>query len=92
MDGHLPTLGWSPTNLRMFTISPRMVSHQKEMYYKLQIWHINITYCHAGWSPTNPRMVTHQKEMYYKLQIWHLNITYKTTTRLQLPCIVTYHP
>ena len=44
MDGHLPTLGWSPTNIRMFIISPRMVTHQKKMNYKLQFWHLNITY------------------------------------------------
>ena len=44
MDGHLPNLGWLPTNLRMFTTSPRMVTHQKEMYYRLQIGHLNITY------------------------------------------------
>ena len=34
MDGHLPTLGWSPTN-------PRMVTQQKE-YYRLGILHLDL--------------------------------------------------
>ena len=36
MDGHLPSLGWSSTN-------PRMVTHQKEVYYRLGIWHLDLT-------------------------------------------------
>ena len=60
MDGHLPTLGWSPTNLRRFTTSPRMVTHQKEMYYKLQIWYLNITYKTTTRLHLPCRMVTHQ--------------------------------
>ena len=36
MDGHLPSLGWSPIN-------PRMVTHQKEVYYRLGIWHLDLT-------------------------------------------------
>ena len=32
MDGYLPFIGWSPTN-------PRMVTNQKEVYYRLEIWH-----------------------------------------------------
>ena len=36
MDSQLPSLGWSPTN-------PRMVIHQKEVYYRLGIWHIHFT-------------------------------------------------
>ena len=59
-----------------------MVTNQKEMYYKLQIEQLNITYktnqvataMHShlsslGWSPTNPKMVTHQKKVYYRLII-----------------------
>ena len=37
MDGHLPSLGWSPTN-------PRMVTHQKEVYYIVGIWHLEFTH------------------------------------------------
>ena len=57
MDDHLPYLGWSPTN-------PRMVTHQKVVYYRLRIWHIDLN-CKIyfttaidshppsqGWSPT----------------------------------------
>ena len=36
MDGHLPFLGWLPTN-------PRMVTHHKEVNYKLRIWHSHLT-------------------------------------------------
>ena len=35
MDGHLPYLGWSPTN-------PRMVTHQKEVHYRLGIWYLDL--------------------------------------------------
>ena len=62
--------GWSHTN-------PRMVTHQKEVYYRHGIWHLNLTQLTKqepgnnfhGWSPTIPRMVTHQKEVYYRLGI-----------------------
>ena len=37
MDGHLPSLGWSPTN-------PWMVTHRKEVYYRHEIWHLNLTH------------------------------------------------
>ena len=37
MDGHLPSLGWSPTNLRMLI-------NQKEVYYRYGIWHLNLTH------------------------------------------------
>ena len=97
-DGHPPTLGWSPTRRKCTT------DFKFGTYTLLTKMRLGEN-CH-GWSPTNPRisptnprmfttsprMVTHQKEMYYKLQIGHLNITYKTTTRLQLPCLVTYYP
>ena len=36
-DGHPPTQGWSPTN-------PRMVTHQKELLYTLEIRHLDITH------------------------------------------------
>ena len=58
-NGHLPSLGWSPTN-------PRMVTLQKEVYYRLGIWHLDLTHklrpgdnCQS-WSPAIPRMVTNQ--------------------------------
>ena len=58
MDGHLPSIGWLPTN-------PRMVTHQKEVYYRHGIRHLNFTKQKPGnkfhgWSPTIPKMVTHQ--------------------------------
>ena len=37
MDGHLPSLGWSLTN-------QRMVTYQKEVYYRLGIWHLDFTH------------------------------------------------
>ena len=37
IDCHLPCLGLSPTN-------PRMVTHQKEAYYRHGIWQIHITH------------------------------------------------
>ena len=37
MDGNLPSLGWSPTN-------SRMVTHQKEVYYIVEIWHLEFTH------------------------------------------------
>ena len=50
MDGHLPSLGWSPTN-------PRMVNNQKEVYYKLGIWHLDLT--HKKKAIQLPWMVTY---------------------------------
>ena len=35
--GHLPSLGWSPTN-------PRMVTHQKYIYKRLGIWNLDFTH------------------------------------------------
>ena len=37
MDGYLPYLGWSPT-------IPCMVNYQKEVYYRLRIWLIDLTH------------------------------------------------
>ena len=37
MDGHLSILGWTYTN-------PRIVTHQKEVNYRLRIWHLDLTY------------------------------------------------
>ena len=63
-DGHLPSLKWLPTNLRM-------VIHQKEVCYKLGIWLLDLTHKNKTrpgdncqeWSPTIPRMVTpHPKD------------------------------
>ena len=36
MDDPLPSLGWSPTN-------QRRVNHQKKVYYRLEIWHLDLT-------------------------------------------------
>ena len=84
-DGHLPSLGWSPTNLKL-------VTHQKELWYILGIWHyilqarnlalrlnsqneVQVTTARnghlssRGWSPFNPSMVTYHKDIYYRLGI-----------------------
>ena len=65
MDSHLPSIGWSPTNIRM-------IKPQKEVYYRLTIWQLHFnkktntstaTDGHLpsiGWSPTLQRMGTHQ--------------------------------
>ena len=50
MDGHLPSTGWSPTN-------PRMVTHQKEVKYRLRIRHLDLTHkpktrCMLSWMIT----------------------------------------
>ena len=37
MDGHLPSLGWSPTN-------PSMANHQEEVYYILGILDLDLTH------------------------------------------------
>merc|ERR1711867_59076 len=67
---------WSPTNPRMVTNHPKdghppFKIYQKEVYYRLEIWHLALTHkikarCSAdgqppspGWSPTIQRMVTH---------------------------------
>ena len=90
MDGHPQSLRGSPTN-------PRMVTNQKEVYYRHKIWHLNLTKFTKrkpgnnfhGWSPTiprmvthQPRMVTHQKEVYYSLGILDLDLTHKTNLRI----------
>ena len=49
-----------------------MVTHQKEVYYHLGIWDLDLTHNCQEWSPTIPRMVTHKKEVYYRHAIWHL--------------------
>ena len=58
MDGHLSSHGWSLSN-------PRMVTHQKEVYYRLEMQLLDLTQKlttgdnYQGWTPTIPRMVTH---------------------------------
>ena len=37
-DGHPPSLGWSPTNPRTW-----LVTHQKEVYYRLGIWYFDLS-------------------------------------------------
>ena len=70
MDGHLSSLGWSPT-------SQRIVTHQKEVNRRLEIWHLPLTHktntrwqlwwivtyhsrnghpLSKGWSPTNQNL------------------------------------
>ena len=80
MDGDIPSLRGSPTNPRMVTNQPKDGPLNKEVYYRLGIWHLHITpnetdmdghLSSLAWSPTNPRMVTHQKEVHNKLVIWH---------------------
>ena len=55
MDGHPPSLGWSPSNQRMVTYqkevdiprtttNPRMVTHLKEVYYRLRILNLDLTH------------------------------------------------
>ena len=39
MDGHLPYLGWSPTNPRMVTHQKEVFTNQKEVCYG--IWHLD---------------------------------------------------
>ena len=73
----LPSLGWSPINLKMVTL-------HKEVCYRLGIWHLDLTYKirtrwqlpgrnghvpYLGWSTINLKMVTYQKEVYYRLGI-----------------------
>ena len=36
-NGHLPSLAWSPTN-------PRMITLRKDVYYRLRIWHLDLTH------------------------------------------------
>ena len=44
MDGHLPSLGWSPTNLRMVTHLKEVFTHQRGACYRLEIWHLGLTH------------------------------------------------
>ena len=59
MDGHPTTNGWSPTN-------PRMVTHQKEVYYRLGnntlLTKLTPGDNHYGRSPTIPWRVSCQHE------------------------------
>ena len=62
LQGHLLSLGGSPTNPRIVTKGGHP---NKEGYYRLGIWHLQNTVvppddiCH-GWSPTIFRKVSHQ--------------------------------
>ena len=63
MHSHLSSLGWSPTN-------PRMVTHQKEVYYRLGIWQLNFT-CKKNTCWQLPWMVTyHPLEGYPPTMGW----------------------
>ena len=81
MDGHLPFLGWS-------SINPGMVTHQKDVNYRLRLYHFELTKlipsnnCH-GWSPTIPRMVDHQPNDGHppEQQEPHLNFLGRSSTR-----------
>ena len=39
-NGHLSSRVWSPTNLRM-------VTHQKDVYCRLGIWHLDLEVCYG---------------------------------------------
>ena len=54
MDGHLLSLGLSPTN-------PWMVTHQKEVHYRLGTLFTKLTPGddYNGWSPTIPSLAPH---------------------------------
>ena len=71
-----------------------MVTHQKEVYYRHGIWHLNLTKLtkrkpgvnFQGWSPTIPRMVTHQPNDGHPtegsvLQTWYLALKLKLKTK-----------
>ena len=70
VNGHPPIQRWSLTNSRMVT------HHQKEVYYRIEIWPLEQHQVKAamdghllslGLVPMNPRMVTHQKVAYYRV-------------------------
>ena len=96
MNDHLPSLGWSPTN-------PRMVTNQKEVYYKLGIWHLDLT--HKKKAIQLPWMVTyHPKDVHPQpkdghppeesvVQTWNLAIRFNSQNESQVSTwMVTYHP
>ena len=96
MNDHLPSLGWSPTN-------PRMVNNQKEVYYKLGIWHLDLT--HKKKAIQLPWMVTyHPKDVHPQpkdghppeesvVQTWNLAIRFNSQNESQVSTwMVTYHP
>ena len=72
IDGHLSLLGWSPTN-------PRMVTHQKEVYYRHGIWQLHITHkTNTRWQL--PWMVPyHSCEGHPQTQGWSATIRKRTT-------------
>ena len=53
MDGQPPSQGWSPTIPRMVTHNskdghPPSKIFQKEEYYRLEIWHLDLTLSRTG--------------------------------------------
>ena len=78
-EGHPSTQRWSPTN-------PRMVTHQKEVYYRLGMCIYTflskltlVDNCH-GWSPTIHRMVPHRPKDGHPLT-WRWSPTRRKCTR-----------
>ena len=63
MDGHPQSLRGSPTNPRMVTNQPKDGNPNKEVYFRLGIWHLHKKLrlgdiCH-GQTPTIHRIVLH---------------------------------
>ena len=82
MDGQPPSPGWSPTIPRMVTHPPSKI-YQKEKYFRLEIWHVDLAqknktrWSTMDFSATIPRIVTHHPS-----QGWSPII----------PRMVTHHP
>ena len=92
MDGHLPSPGWSPT-------IPRMVPQQREVYYKLGIYYLNLTHKtifiqQLPWMVTNQPQEGPTPKACYRLGVWHLTDKTNNCQRCSpaIPRMVTHHP
>ena len=81
-----------------------MATHQKEVYYRHGIWHLNLTKITKWkpgnnfheWSPTIPRMVTHQPKDGHPpegsvLQTWNLTLSLNSQNYIQMTTVMDGH-
>ena len=71
-NGHLPSLEWSPTN-------PRMVTLHKEVYYRLEILHLDLTHKNKTSWQLPGRVTYHPGDGHPPTQAWSLKIRMHTT-------------
>ena len=89
VNGHLPCLGGFPPTQGGSLTNPRMITHQKELYFRLGIWHLDFTH-------KTKRRVTHQPKDGHPpegsvLQTWNLALRLNSQNKSQMTTSMDGH-